>query len=111
MPLSVWKICKDLKWEKCCDHSSAFIFKWIFFILAGTCNKANHKRWDIFEFLTDSTTELAALECLKHQCFHFFLVAIDLILFKLADMEAMHNILDVFEFWPDWTTDTKVTNP
>ena len=29
----------DSKWEKCCDHSSAFIFGWIFFILAG--NKDN----------------------------------------------------------------------
>ena len=41
------------------------------------------------------TTELAALECLKNQCLHFFLVAIDLILFKFADKEEMHNILDV----------------
>ena len=42
----------DLLWSKlplrvlkidgyCCDHSSAFIFDWIFFILAG--NKDNHK--------------------------------------------------------------------
>ena len=37
------------------------------------------------------TTELAALECLKNQFLHFFSVASDLILFKLADMEEMHN--------------------
>ena len=51
------------------------------------------------------TTELAALECLKNQCLHFFSVAIDLILFKLAYKEEMYNILDVFEFWPDCTTE------
>ena len=25
----------DLKWEKCFDHSSAFTFNWIFFVLAS----------------------------------------------------------------------------
>ena len=30
-----------------CDHSSAFIFGWIFFILAG--NEDNHKSLDEFE--------------------------------------------------------------
>ena len=29
------KISIDLSWEKCCDHSSAFFFKLIFFILTG----------------------------------------------------------------------------
>ena len=57
------------------------------------------------------TTELAALVCLKNQCLHFFLVAIDLILFKLAGKEEMHNILDVFELLPDWTADNRVTCP
>ena len=28
----------DLYWEKCCDHSSAFIFNWNIFILAGNKN-------------------------------------------------------------------------
>ena len=32
----------------CCDHPSAFIFDWIFFILS--CNKNNHKKLDEFEF-------------------------------------------------------------
>ena len=47
-----------------CDHSSAFIFDWIFFILAG--NKDNHKISDGFEIWPDKiwTAELAALECL-----------------------------------------------
>ena len=40
-----------------------------------------------------------------------FSVAIDLILFKLADREEIHNILDVFEFWPDWMTDYRVSCP
>ena len=34
----------------------------------------------------------------KNQCLHFFSVSIELILFKLAEKEKMHNILDVFEF-------------
>ena len=38
------------------------------------------------------TIELAALKINSH---HFSLVAIDLILFKLANKEKMHNILDV----------------
>ena len=48
--------------------------------------------------------ELAALEHLKNH-HHFFSVAIDPILFKLAGNEDMHNILDEFEFRPDLTTD------
>ena len=47
------------------------------------------------------TTDLAALECPKSMS-PFLSVAIDLILFILADKEEMH-IFDVFEFWPDWT--------
>ena len=39
------------------------------------------------------TTEIAAIECLKNKCLHFFSVAIDLIIFKLADKEEMHNML------------------
>ena len=39
------------------------------------------------------TMELAALEHLKNR-HHFFSVAIDPILFKLAGNEDMHNILD-----------------
>ena len=34
------------------------------------------------------------------------MVAVDLILFKLADKEEIHNIWDVFKFWPDWMTCT-----
>ena len=47
------------------------------------------------------TMELAALECLKNRCHHFFSVAIDLILLKVAGNEDMHNILDEFQFRPD----------
>ena len=28
----------------------------------------------------------------------------DPVLFKLAGNEDIHYILDLFEFWPDWTT-------
>ena len=57
------------------------------------------------------TMELAALEHLKCRRHHFFSVAIDPILFKLAGNEDMHNILDDFEFRPDQTTDYGVSCP
>ena len=57
------------------------------------------------------TKELAALEHLKNRRHHFFSVAIDPILFKLARNEDMHNILDEFEFRPDVTTDYGVSCP
>ena len=41
--------------RKSCDHSSAFIFQWIFFILAG--NKVNYKSLNGFEFRQDSITD------------------------------------------------------
>ena len=53
--------------------------------------------------------ELVALERLKNRRHHFFSVAIDPILFKLAGNEDMHNILDEFEFRPDQTTDNGVS--
>ena len=61
-----------------------------------------HKSLDEFEFRPDPTTVyrvtcVAALECLKNRCHHFFSVAIDPILFKLAGNEDMHNILDEFQ--------------
>ena len=40
--------------------------------------------------------ELFAHERLKYWCPHVFLVAIDLILFKLASYKDMHKILDEF---------------
>ena len=55
--------------------------------------------------------ELAALEHLKNQRHHFFSVAIDPILFKLAGNEDRHNILDEFEFQPDLTTDYRFSCP
>ena len=53
--------------------------------------------------------ELTALERLKNGRHHFFSVAIDPILFKLAGNEDMHNILDEFELRPDLTTDYGVS--
>ena len=73
-----------------------------------------HYSLDEFEFRPDLTTDygvIAALECLKNCCFHFFSVAIDKILFKLACSEDIHNILNEFEFQPDWTTDCGVSSP
>ena len=80
-----------------------------------------HKSLDEFEFhhcikawmslIPPLTMELAALERLKNRRHHFFSVAIDQILFKLAGNEDMHNILDEFEFWPDLTTDYGVSCP
>ena len=55
--------------------------------------------------------ELAALEPLKNRRHHFFSVAIDPILFKLAGNEDMHNISDEFEFQLDQTTDYGVSCP
>ena len=57
------------------------------------------------------TTELAALERLKHQCLHFFSVGIDPILIKVGGYIYMHNILHEFEFWPNGTTDNGVSCP
>ena len=48
------KIHIDLLWEKCCEHSSAFMFGWILIILAG--NKDNHKSLDEFKFPPDPIT-------------------------------------------------------
>ena len=47
--MSVWKIPLDLQWEKCWDHSSAFNFEWICFILAD--NKENSKVWMSLNFI------------------------------------------------------------
>ena len=64
-----------------------------------TCIKA----WMSLNFgqIPPLTMELAALERLKNRRHHFFSVAIDPILFKLAGNEDMHNILNEFEFRPD----------
>ena len=51
LPLSVRNIN-----ESCCDHSSSFIFYWIFFILAG--NKLTHNISDGFEIQQDPTKDL-----------------------------------------------------
>ena len=57
------------------------------------------------------TTELAALERLKNRCHHVISVDIDPIFFKLAGNKNMHNIMNVFEFRPDRTTDYGVSCP
>ena len=59
-----------------------------------------HKSLDEFEFRPDPTTDYGVIcpWALKNRRHHFFSVAIDPILFKLAGNEDMHNILDEFEF-------------
>ena len=37
--------------KNCCEHSSAYIFDWIFFIFSG--NEDNHQVWTEFEFWPD----------------------------------------------------------
>ena len=49
------KIFIGLQWEKSCEHSSAFMFAWIVFILAG--NKEIHKSLNEFKFQFDPTTD------------------------------------------------------
>ena len=44
---------KKKKSGKYCKYSRAFIFDWIFFIFAGTCNTDNHNILDEFEFRPD----------------------------------------------------------
>ena len=39
--------------KNCCEHSSAYIFDWIFFIFSG--NKDNQQVWTEFEFWPDRT--------------------------------------------------------
>ena len=71
------------------------------------------KSLDEFEFPPDSTTDYRVSCPLmsKNQCLHFFSDTVDLILFKVADNEEMHNILDVFNFPSDWMTDNRFSCP
>ena len=45
----------ELSALECFDHSSIFVFQWIFFILAG--NKDNYNISDEFEFRPDLTSD------------------------------------------------------
>ena len=49
------KITIDLQWEKYCEHSCAFIFNLIFFVLSGT--EDMHECLDQFEFRQDPITD------------------------------------------------------
>ena len=57
------------------------------------------------------TTKLAAFERLKNRCHHVISVDIDPIFFKLAGNKDIHNIMNEFEFRPDWITDYGVSFP
>ena len=60
-PLASEKFLIDFQWEKYCDHSSAFIFDWNFFILAG--NKHMHKSLNEFEFNQIRTLIVYGVTC------------------------------------------------
>ena len=72
-----------------------------FLTLAG--KKYMHKSSVEFVFQPELTPDYG-VSCpwtSKNQCFHFNSVAINLILFKLAENQEMHNISDEFKFWTD----------
>ena len=47
------ELCALARLKNCCEHSSAYIFDWIFFIFSG--NKDNQQVWTEFEFWPDGT--------------------------------------------------------
>ena len=103
-----------------CDYSSAFIFDWIFFILAG--NEDNHKSFDEFEFCP-ALTWVYDVSCPRASgiitidfngrkcCCHSSTFIFDLIFFILIGNKDMHKSLDEFEFRSDPTTDYGVSCP
>ena len=64
-----------------------------------------------FRQIPPLTKESAALECLKNRCHHVISVDIDPTFFKLAGNKDMHNIMNEFEFQPDWTSNYGVSCP
>ena len=75
----------------------------------GTCIQAKLSL-NFGQIRLTTLTELAALERIESISPLFF-VSIYVSLFKLAGVEKFHNILDVFEFWRDRTTDLGVICP
>ena len=73
-----------------------FIGSFSYFQVTRTCIKASMSL--NFGQIPLLTMKLAALERKKNRHHHFFSVAIDLILFKLAGNENMHNVLIEFKF-------------
>ena len=75
-----------------------------------TCIRAG--RSSKFSQIRPRTAELAALEHLKNphrlimgkRCCHFFSAVLGRIHFILAGNDDIHEGLDEFEIWPDWTT-------
>ena len=55
LPMSIWKNSYRLIMGEMCNHSSAFNFEWIFFILVY--NKDDNYSLDEFEFRQDPITE------------------------------------------------------
>ena len=93
---------------KCCQHSSAYIFDPIFFILS--CNKDSHntRMSSKFREILPWTAELPALEHLENNV-HSSTYIFDQIFFILSCNKDSHEILDEFEIWRDSTMDCGVS--
>ena len=76
-----------------CRHTFMVVFDPILLILSG--NEHMHKSLDEFEFSPDQTS-VYRVNCplnASNKCIHYFLVAIDLILFKLASYKDILKYL------------------
>ena len=72
-----------------------------------------YKSLDEFKFRPDLTSDYR-INCTcvsKNYFFHFFLFAVDMLLFKPVCNEDIHSILDEIKFQPDWTSDCGVSCP
>ena len=105
---------------KCCEHSSTYIFDWIFFILL--CNKDSHEISDEFKIRQDSIMDCGvscpwALEKIPidlqwERCCERSSAFISNGIFSiLAGNKDSHKISNNFEFRPDLTSDCGVICP
>ena len=106
--------------KNCCEHSSAYIFDWIFFILAG--NEDIHNISEEFGIWPDRTKD-CGLNCpwasgknlhrliMEESCEHSSSFIFDWINLILAGNQDMHESLNEFKFRPDTTTNSRVICP
>ena len=66
---------------------------------------------DRIRTLVSMATDSSHRVIMKKRRHHIFSNAFDWILFILAGNDDMHESLDEFEIWPDWTTDYGVSCP
>ena len=97
--------------EKCCQHSSPFIFDWIFFILAVM--RTTIRVWMSYKFgqIRLRTAELAALECLRKCYQHPKAFIFDQIFFVLASNQDKYKSTDEFEIQLNLSMDCRVSCP